>query len=516
MKHIQRLLEKQAQEHYKRQLEEGFDVVLPPEPTMPVTAAYASSTTNYPIEKAQIGTFVENVLKKHGIRRKVHIIVLDTGAKSRNKYIAKNFRDLGRDHTTDNNPWDEHGHFSFCTSQVLGFNENPIGPLRYPGVPEDWWSWSGEKLLNRGGSGMYSWIASGLEHAWDIANNLQNQGHAVIISNSYGGGGFNQEIANIFKDFRAQGHFAFAAAGNSGNSGVNFPGNISPDDLGEILFAIGAVDRNDGVAPFSSRGAGVDYMSYGVSNLGCGPGEEEMRTGSGTSYSTPFAVGCTALLLGVFPEIKNMADLEHVLTSGATDLGTPGKDNDYGRGLIRMDKYAEDDLPGENPDDPGDEPDEPGDEPDEPTPEPEMPLRNLSLQTQPGEIFHVKWAVMTPAQAAALGTLAMEPQLIDLDAPQASAYEWKSLYLRDVLVYIQTDKSSAQIEKELIAFLREHWPDGRRGVLLAPPADHQEGGWACMHFAKMFAKRQGYSVYGIEAKCFLQDSPMFVAVESID
>ncbi|WP_282784710.1 S8 family peptidase [Phaeodactylibacter xiamenensis] len=515
MKHFHRLLQKQAREHYKRQLEAGYDVVLPPEPVLPASQFYATTNTNYPIEKAQIGVFVKQVLKKHGIRRKVHIIVLDTGAKSRNKYIAKNFRDLGRDHTTDNNPWDEHGHFSFCASQVVGFNENPVGALRYPGVPDNWWSWSGEKLLNRGGSGMYAWISSGLEHALAIADQLKAQGQAVIISNSYGGRSRNQEVEDLFKAFRERGHFSFAAAGNSGQGGVNFPGNIMPDQLGEILFAIGAVDRNGQVAPFSSRGEGVDFMSYGVSNLGAGPGENEMRTGSGTSYSTPFAVGCTALLLGVFPEIENMADLEYVLTSGATDLGTPGKDKDYGRGLIRMDKFAEDDLPGDEPDEP-DNPDEPGDEPDNPAPEPEMPLRRLAFLTEPGESFHVKWAVMDKTKAAAAGTLAAAPQLIDLDKPQASAYEWKSLYLRDVRVYLETDKTAAQVEQELIAFLRSHWPDGRRGVLLAPPADHQEGGWACMHFAKMFAKREGFAAYSMEAKCYLEGSPMHVSVQSTD
>ena len=107
---------------YDRLIQEGYDVVLPPEPLFPISnRLMVAAGGNYPMEKAMVDTFVNNVVSKEGINQKVMIITIDTGAKSKNKFIQTNFVNEGLDHTGENQPFDENGHFSFCESQAFGF-----------------------------------------------------------------------------------------------------------------------------------------------------------------------------------------------------------------------------------------------------------------------------------------------------------------------------------------------------------------------------------------------------------
>lgn len=489
---LKELIDRQAEDNYKRLVEEGFDVVLPPEPIYPVTYEYAVRAQNYAIQRLQITKFVQDVLKKHGMRRKVHVIVLDTGAKSRNRFIQRNFQDIGKDHTPENQPIDEHGHLSFCASQVMGENNGPLGPLAVAGIPTDMWSWSGEKLLRRAGSGTFTEIAKGLQHALGIADQKRAQGHAVFFSCSWGSqNGNSAEIRDIFKLIRDRGHFTFAAGGNSGSAGVGFPASIGPDATGEILFAIGAVDASDRRAGFSSVGDQLDFTSYGVQNLGVGPGEYQSATGSGTSYSTPLAVACAALLTGVFPEIENMADLEYVLTSGATELG---ERKHFGHGLIRMDGYSDEDLPGDDPNDPDPDPDPVPDPDPDPSPGDEIPERELTA-THPGT-FRVKWAVMAKGQSLAAGIVAQTGSAVLVDLSEgdvAAKYNWRDMYIHapeaDLFLAGDAEKLMAAWQR----YVEGHWPDGQRGVLMAHPADFVEGGKAALLFLRMFAKREGWT-----------------------
>jgi len=127
------------------------------------------------------------------------------------------------------------------------------------------------------------------------------------------------------------------AAGNSGKK-VG-----SPADFPEI-FAIGAVNNNDGKASFSSIGPaswdGVDYikpevMAPGVSVISYYG--EKLAGIDGTSMASPNATGVIALLLEADPSLS-IAKIKSVLKETALDLGTAGPDNQYGHG--RIDAYA--------------------------------------------------------------------------------------------------------------------------------------------------------------------------------
>jgi thermitase len=59
--------------------------------------------------------------------------------------------------------------------------------------------------------------------------------------------------------------------------------------------------------------------------------------GSGTSYAAPMVATAVAVLKSVNPKLKPAA-IESILKSTAKDLGGKGKDDNFGYGLIDLEK----------------------------------------------------------------------------------------------------------------------------------------------------------------------------------
>ncbi|MFF7338236.1 S8 family serine peptidase [Streptomyces sp. NPDC008163] len=177
------------------------------------------------------------------------------------------------------------------------------------------------KVLDDDGSGSISGIVNGMEWAVD-------QG-ARVVSMSLGSDG-DTACAGPGVDAveRLSDRALFVIA--AGNASLH--GTVSTPGCAPSALTVGAVDRKNATASFSSRGPSVDGVSakpdlasqgVGVvaANSG-GRGTQAYQEMSGTSMATPHVAGGAALLLQQHPELTP-AGLKALLTSSARSTDAP-------------------------------------------------------------------------------------------------------------------------------------------------------------------------------------------------
>ena len=129
----------------------------------------------------------------------------------------------------------------------------------------------------------------------------------------------------------SKGTLVVAASGNDGDTGnpLGYPASIPH------VLTVGASDRANGIAEFSSRSRFVDLAAPGVeipiaTALGKG-----WRTGDGTSFAAPLVSGAAAWVWTVRPEL-DATQLFEVMRRSAVDIGAPGRDDAAGFGLLNV------------------------------------------------------------------------------------------------------------------------------------------------------------------------------------
>lgn len=145
------------------------------------------------------------------------------------------------------------------------------------------------------------------------------------------------KAANLAFD---RGVSTFTAAGNEGSTswGATYGGNtkgkiISPGDAYNII-TVGAVDFNNNVVSFSSRGPSADgrfkpeivAMGSGVYNAST---SGSYSSGGGTSYATPIAAGIAGLLKSAFPHLNNR-QIRQIMIEAGDNVSSPNNDRGYG------------------------------------------------------------------------------------------------------------------------------------------------------------------------------------------
>ena len=156
----------------------------------------------------------------------------------------------------------------------------------------------------------------------------------------------------LFDQLRELDIFVVASAGNSGTDVESYPaayGNV---------IAVSAVDFAGEPAYYSNFGAWIDVAAPGgdarrdLNGDGFpdgvlstwaddseGPPQPDYRFSQGTSMAAPHVAGVAALMRSVAPAL-HADDIENLLRNRAItdDLGTPGRDDIYGWGLINAAK----------------------------------------------------------------------------------------------------------------------------------------------------------------------------------
>jgi subtilisin family serine protease len=176
------------------------------------------------------------------------------------------------------------------------------------------------KVLDESGFGSVSDLLDGMDWA-------RTHG-ADIINISITGFLTPEQVALVQPTFtaaRAAGILTVAAAGNSGERLVEYPGALRG------VVSVSAVDETDALAEFSSFNRGVDLAAPGVETLSTALGDYERA--SGTSMASPHVAGGAALVWSARPGL-DVAELEAVLRESSLDLGDPGRDDRFGSGRL--------------------------------------------------------------------------------------------------------------------------------------------------------------------------------------
>ncbi|WP_238010181.1 S8 family serine peptidase [Dactylosporangium sp. AC04546] len=113
------------------------------------------------------------------------------------------------------------------------------------------------------------------------------------------------------------------------------------------VLAVGGVDREGNHAAVSVTGPevmisapAVDIMSIGAS--------QRYRTATGTSDATAIVAGAVALVRAKFPQLSQAEVVRRIILT-AQDRGAPGRDNEYGYGVIDIVKALTAEIPAASP-----------------------------------------------------------------------------------------------------------------------------------------------------------------------
>lgn len=196
------------------------------------------------------------------------------------------------------------------------------------------------KVLGSNGSGTTANVAKGIRFAADNG--------AKVINLSLGSSFFSQTLLDAVAYAYSKGVTIVAAAGNDGTNMVSYP--AAYDDY---VIAVGATRFDETLSYYSNFGPSLDVVAPGgdtrVDQNGDGYGDGVLqntfnpntkRTNDfgywffqGTSQASPHVAGLAALLISK-GNATTPNDVRAAIQSTADDLGTVGRDDTYGFGLI--------------------------------------------------------------------------------------------------------------------------------------------------------------------------------------
>jgi subtilisin len=254
----------------------------------------------------------------------IRVAVLDTGVDYFHLDLAANYRGGYDFVNNDNDPWDDHtaGHGTHVAGTVAALC-NGLGAVGV--APEvDLYAL---KVMNSSGSGSWSAIIAALD--WAVQNGMQVVNLSLGSSTDPG-----TIVRDAFNNAYAAGLIIVSSAGNAGlgENTVGFPAQY------DSVIAVASTTSTDARSSFSSTGPAVELAAPGSSIYSTMPGGGYALK-SGTSMAAPHVAGAAALVLasGIIDldgDGRVNDEVRLVLQTTAEDLGTAGRDDYFGFGLI--------------------------------------------------------------------------------------------------------------------------------------------------------------------------------------
>lgn len=262
--------------------------------------------------------------------KNITIAILDTGVNYNHPDLKDNYIANGSyDYVNgDNDPMDDHGHGTHCTGIAVGRGNG--SNYQYIGVAPDAKFYS-LKIIASDGSGTLDNYKLAMKKAVSLG--------VDVVSMSFGTPGPGvptDEFCIEADDTVDAGVVVVTAAGNLGSYR-----NITSPGCAQKVITVGATDKSDNIAYFSSRGPVEWDGNYMIKPDVVAPGVSITSTDKdgtysikhGTSMSTPHVAGAAALILQAHPDFEPQ-DVKDLLKDTAVDLGYD--ENTQGGGRIDL------------------------------------------------------------------------------------------------------------------------------------------------------------------------------------
>ncbi|MGE5690645.1 MAG: S8 family peptidase [Pseudomonadota bacterium] len=197
------------------------------------------------------------------------------------------------------------------------------------------------------GVGLVGVYPAALLQTWDASPSGQLKSTDVILgieaAAANGPGVINLSVGGTTRssleelavyDAVARGSVVVAASGNERESGdpPTYPASLPH------VITVGAVDRDGAVTSFSSSSPGMDVVAPGEEIVAAIP-TSFAASGygfvDGTSFASPIAAAALAWVWTVRSDL-DASQAAELLRRSARDLGTPGRDDDSGFGLVDL------------------------------------------------------------------------------------------------------------------------------------------------------------------------------------
>jgi thermitase len=158
---------------------------------------------------------------------------------------------------------------------------------------------------------------------------LHDHGAQVINMSITQAGGrvIRDAIRTAWKGGGAEGSVLVAAAGNTGGTRLEHPAGF-----GAVVSAA-ATTASDARASFSTQNADVEVAAPGLLIYSTFPGGYGSL--SGTSMASAFVSGVVAVIWSVHPD-ETASEVRTALHAAVDDLGTPGRDHQFGFGRVNL------------------------------------------------------------------------------------------------------------------------------------------------------------------------------------
>ncbi|WP_435871113.1 S8 family serine peptidase [Micromonospora wenchangensis] len=172
--------------------------------------------------------------------------------------------------------------------------------------------------------------ANGFGEPDDLANSIDYamRNDVDIISISAASSP-TEKLQRAISAARAADIVIVAGVGNTPrDSRVSYPASA------EGVLAVGGIDRSGKHAKVSVTGPELDLVAPAV-DIYCTSINGRYRKGTGTSDATAIVAGAAALVRSKYPYLP-AAEVVHRLTATAVDKGPPGRDDEYGYGVIDL------------------------------------------------------------------------------------------------------------------------------------------------------------------------------------